>query len=119
MKATLRIDTGAKTDAAGTLTEYEAGPRTAKAAGFAIAGLALAAVFIFVPGLHLITTWLLPLLGFWFAWSALNTDRTLTAIEGECPGCNTHITLDGGRIVPPMWDQCPNCRRPVQIILES
>ena len=119
MKATFRIDSGETTDAAGTPTEYEAGPRMAKAIGFAVGGLVLGGVFIVVPLVHLITTWFLPLLGFYLAWTAFNKDRTFTGIQGACPACKADITLDGGRITPSMWDQCPACRRPVQILIEE
>ncbi len=119
MNATLRIDTGATAPAAGTLRVYDPGKQSLKAAGFALGGLALAGVLIFVPLLHLITTWLVPLLGFFLAWTTWRTDRTLTAIEGPCPGCKAPIRLDGGRVEDPMWDQCPACKRPVQIILSK
>ncbi len=118
MKASLRIDTGAITQATGTLTVYEPGPRTAKAIGLALGGFIAAGICLFVPLLHLITTWLLPILGLWAAWNGWRTQESYTSVEGACPACAAAISLDGGRVADPMWDQCPACKRPVQIIID-
>jgi hypothetical protein len=96
VQITLRSEQGATRPATATLTRYERGERMGRAAGFAALGLLGAGIFVFVPAVHLITTWLLPLAGLIAARSAWRTEAKLTDARGECPACGAKITLSGG-----------------------
>ncbi len=107
----LRNEGGATQEASGTWAVYDAKARGTKAVVFGVGGFLAAAPLVLVPVLHLVTTWLLPLLGLVAAVSAWRTDARLTRVKGTCPSCSEPITLDGGRYTDAMHDSCPACSR--------
>jgi hypothetical protein len=114
VQITLRSEQGVTRPATATLTRYERGERMGRAVGFAALGLVGAGIFVVVPALHLITTWLLPLAGLLAARSAWRTEAKLTDARGECPACGAKITLSGGQLTDaPLWDACSACSRPL------
>lgn len=120
VEITLRSEQGATRPATATLTRYERGERLARAAAFGGLGLLGAGLFIFVPAVHLITTWLLPLAGLIAARSAWRTEAKLTDAHGECPACAAKITLSGGQLTEaPLWDACPECSRPLCLVVPT
>jgi ribosomal protein S27AE len=111
----LRNEEGATRVATGTWQSFDVGARSVKAVGFAVGGVLCAMPLVLVPILHLVTTWLLPLLGMIAAVNAWRTQEKLTSIQGECPSCSDSVTLEGGQVVDQMHDTCPACNRIVFI----
>jgi ribosomal protein S27AE len=107
----LRNEAGATQPATGQWAEHAASERGLKAAVFGVGGFLAAAPLILIPVLHLITTWLLPLLGIVAAVGAWRTSARLTRVRGDCPSCSESIQLDGGRFTAAMHDSCPACSR--------
>lgn len=112
----VKTDTGKSSDGVGTWVEHDASKRGPKAAGFALGGLVLGACALPIPGVHLIATWALPLLGFFFAYRAWSTATELVRIKTTCPGCEAAVELPGGQYSGGAMDeQCPDCMRPLTL----
>lgn len=107
----LRSESGAIAQASGEWRRYDVSERALRAGGLAVGGVLAATVCLFVPVLHLLTTWLLPLLGAVAAWNAWRTRERIRAISGTCPACTASVHLDGGRYQSGLRDACPACRR--------
>lgn len=116
---TLRAESGATSTGSAALRRFDNKTRIGKAVGFLLAGFVGAILFLPVIGVHLFTTWAFPLAGIIACVSTLRTRSSLTAIEGPCPACDASIELGGGRITDPMWDSCPECSRPLQLMLQE
>ncbi|MCB9761837.1 MAG: hypothetical protein H6739_18550 [Alphaproteobacteria bacterium] len=116
---TLRADTGGTTTTRAELTRPEDGARIGKSVGLMLGGVLLAIPFLFVPGVHLFTTWALPLAGAIAAYSTFRTRAKLGRVEGTCPACQAAITLEGGRVTEKMYDDCPQCSRPLQLLISE
>ena len=111
----IRTDTGTSSKAIGQQENYSDGSRYGRAAAFLCAGIVGGAIFIVVPILHLFTTWALPLTGLIACIHTLRTRGVLKNITGNCPACDSAISLEGGRAEFPIRDACPNCLRPLLI----
>ena len=111
----LRAETGETTPAEGTLVRPSDSSRIGREVAFALAGFLGAAVCVFIPGVHLFTTWGLPLAGLLTARHVLNTRARIDGLGGQCPACKATIQLEGGRFREPMFEPCPSCPRNLQI----
>ena len=116
MNVVVKTDTGKQTTGVGTLIEHPASKRGPKAAAFAIGGLIAGACAIPIPGVHLIATWALPLLGLFLAYRTWSTATELVRIKTACPGCEKSVELPGGQYSGGRMDeQCPDCMRPLTV----
>ena len=113
----LVAESGAERPAEGTLVRQSDGARVGRAIALALGGFAGAMVCVVIPGVHLITTWLLPLLGLVAARQALRTRARIEGLRGQCPACNAAIELEGGRVTEPMFEPCPACHRNLRVAL--
>lgn len=82
-----------------------------------VGGLLGAAIFILIPIVHLVTTWLLPLLGVMLALRALRRKAAVYDAEGACPSCKEAIRLPGGELDDPSWQMCLRCGQRIQVRL--
>lgn len=113
----LRSERGASTEGHTQLVRYSLQARLGRALGSLGLGLVGAALCLPVPGVHLLTTWALPLAGALAAWGAWQTHTRLEGLRGPCPDCGAEVALDGGRLRSPHWSACPRCHHNVQVQL--
>jgi len=113
---TLRAENGETAPADATIQRYPEAARIAKAVAFIAGGFLLGFACIFVPVLHLITTWALPLAGIVLGRRTLKIDRAFGPIKGLCPLCERPIELRGGPIKPSNWRVCPECKKDLEIV---
>lgn len=111
----LHTETGAKGKAQGRLTEYPQGLRIFAALLWLGLGFGGALALIVVPVVHLISTWLLPLVAILAAVNAIRTHARVSHVTGNCPACKGKLLLGGGRAVFPVRDSCEHCGRPLLI----
>jgi hypothetical protein len=116
---TLRGEDGETAPADATIDAYPEAARIGKAVGFFVGGFVLGGACIFVPVLHLITTWALPLAGIVFGLRTLKIDRAFGPITGRCPRCDKPIELRGGPIKASNWRVCPECRKDIEVLAEE
>ena len=92
--------------------------RTVKAAAIMVAGFAGGGACIIVPGLHLVTTWALPLLGIVLGLRAYRTQASIDGGQGACPACGKPIDLIPIKVGADLASMtCPSCKEPVAIRL--
>ncbi|MCP4804326.1 MAG: hypothetical protein GY913_22815 [Proteobacteria bacterium] len=112
----VRTDTGKSKPGTATLIEHDVSKRGPKAAALAIGGLVAGACSAFIPVVHFVATWALPLLGFFLAWRVWSTASELVRIGTTCPGCDKTVELPGGQYGGGrMEEQCPDCMRPLTV----
>ncbi len=113
---TLRGEGGETASADATIERYPEAARIGKAVGFFAGGFLLGGACIFVPVLHLVTTWALPLAGIVLGMRTLKIDRVFGPITGTCPLCEKPIELRGGPIKASNWRVCPQCGKDIEIV---
>ncbi len=113
---TLRGEGGETASADATIERYPEAARICKAVGFFAGGFLLGGACIFVPVLHLVTTWALPLAGIVLGMRTLKIDRAFGPITGTCPLCEKPIELRGGPIKASNWRVCPQCGKDIEIV---
>lgn len=72
-------------------------------------------MFIIVPVVHLITTWVLPLGGVLLGLRAFKRRLVIYQVTGTCPACRELIDLIGGSADDPAWQVCPKCKAPLKV----
>ena len=113
---TLRAESGETAPADATIERYPEAARIGKAIAFIVGGFLLGFACIFVPVLHLFTTWALPLAGIVLGRRTLKIDRAFGPIKGLCPLCEKPIELRGGPIKTSNWRVCPQCNKDLEIV---
>ena len=113
---TLRGEDGQTAPADATIERYPEAARIGKAVAFFAGGFLLGGACIFVPVLHLVTTWALPLAGIVLGMRTLKIDRAFGPITGTCPLCEKQIELRGGPIKASNWRVCPECGKDIEIV---
>ncbi len=113
----LRAESGETAPADATIERYPEAARIGKAVAFIAGGFLLGFACIFVPVLHLITTWALPLAGIVLGRRTLKIDRAFGPITGTCPLCEKPIELRGGPIKTSNWRVCPECQKDLQVVV--
>ena len=111
----IRSQTGKSVDGEASLTSIDPATRGGKAAAFLLAGLAAAAACIWIPIVHLITTWLFPLLGAVMAWRTWTTEATFASAEAACPECGAALPLSGRGAKFPLREGCGSCSTQLEI----
>lgn len=91
--------------------------RAGRAGGIALAGVALGAVSIAIPVVHLISTWLIPLIGFVLAYFVYRTAVVVPEVRCTCPDCGAETVMAGGAWEDPMWVRCTSCTLPLSVEL--
>jgi hypothetical protein len=111
----IRSQTGKSGRGAAELEGLADSARAGKAAAFAVAGLAGAAMCIWIPMVHLLTTWLLPLIGGAMAWKTWNTKAVFSSIEASCPECGAALAWTGRGASFPLRDACAGCESQLEV----
>ena len=123
MNETVHLGTrdGRRVAAEANITRYNEGQRLARALPVAIGGISLGAVSILVPAVHLISTWLLPLLGIFIASYIYKTTMVVGRVATSCPDCSAEVAIDKAGSVDdePLWLRCPSCKLPLAFDNES
>ncbi len=114
----LRARSGEHGPARAAVRRFNGGQRIGKAVPFAAGGVLLGAGSVVIPGVHLISTWALPLLGFGLAWYMYSRVGAVDAVEGDCPACGEAMRAEGGPWEEPMWVRCGRCNVPLQVELQ-
>ena len=112
----LRAEGGETAPADATIERYPEAARIGKAVGFFAGGFLLGGACLFVPVLHLVTTWALPLAGIVLGMRTLKIDRAFGPVTGTCPLCEKPIELRGGPIKASNWRVCPECGKDIEIV---
>lgn len=113
---TLRSEGGETAPADATIERYSDSARIGKAVAFFAGGFLLGGACIFVPVLHLVTTWAVPLAGIVLGMRTLGIDRAFGPIKGVCPVCSKAIELRGGPIKASNWRVCPDCGKDIEVL---
>lgn len=115
---TLRARDGACSDGQAQLTRWPLGVRAGRASAIAASGVLAGAASVIIPAVHLVSTWLIPLLSFGIAAYVLQVRARVDRIEGVCPKCGE--TLSAGPFGAatddePLWVRCPSCTLPLEV----
>ncbi len=116
---TLRAEGGETAPAEATIERYPEVIRIGKAVAFFAGGFLLAVPCIFVPVLHLFTTWLIPIAGIVLGLRTLKIKQAFGPITGRCPLCEKPIELRGGPIKTANWRVCPECNKDLQVVVSE
>ena len=101
------------------VTRYSAAARAARAWGLAIAGIVIGAASIVVPGVHLISTWLIPLLAIGLALYVRRIRARVGLINATCPSCGEPMSIESPGAVADeaVWVRCDKCTHPLELRL--
>ena len=111
----IRSQTGKSGRGSARLDGLADSARGGKAAAFLIGGLVAAALCIWIPLVHLLTTWLFPLLGAAMAWKTWNTKAVFAAIEARCPECDAPLAWTGRGAAFPIREACASCETQLEV----
>ncbi|HWB20516.1 MAG TPA: hypothetical protein VG711_09470 [Phycisphaerales bacterium] len=84
---------------------------------YIVGGLIGGFMCIFIPLVHLVTTWLLPIGGIFLGYKTMLKKVQLYTPSGPCPNCGHAMQLGGGSIDDRAWQVCPACKAPIVIIV--
>ena len=115
-RVTVATRQGPTNQATASVVFYGKSQRVMRATAVLALFLTLAAAFVFVPIVHLITTWALPIAGLIGFWMMLRTNAVVKTIEGQCPDCSHDFAFKGGPIEDIMWYRCEQCRLPLKVL---
>jgi len=99
------------------ITRYSDTTRLMRAGVVAIGGTVIGLCTIVIPVMHLISTWLIPLISWAIAWHIFGIQTVIGSVKGTCPGCDKAIELDGGPLASDLWARCPHCALPMQYVV--
>jgi len=111
----VRSQTGKAADGQATLSVVDPATRGGKAAAFAVAGIVGAAACIWIPIVHLITTWLFPLIGAVMAWKTWSTQAVFASATASCPECSHSLALVDKGANFPLRESCTSCSTQLEI----
>lgn len=116
-------ESGSATAVAGSaeVTRYSSARRLGRAGAVALGGVVLGGLSILIPGLHLISTWLLPLLGIGVAGWLLSVHARVGLVEGTCPSCGQAMRIEGTGHVgsEAVWVRCNHCQHPLELVIPA
>lgn len=118
-QVTLKQRQGDPVEAMAEVVRYGPGDRTTRAGTIAGAGVVLGGLSILVPGVHLISTWLLPLLGLGIAAYYYRIRAKVDRITGTCPNCGEAMSIgEVGTVTDEaVWVRCDKCSHPLELVL--
>jgi hypothetical protein len=99
------------------ITRYNLAIRLTRSLPIFVGSVILGAATIIVPGVHLISTWFIPLLGSGIALYVFRVHARIGTIDGRCPSCEAEFSQNGGPYEDPMWIRCPSCSVPLELVL--
>lgn len=105
----LEAPDGTRAPGTGDIVRRSKSSRVVRATLYVLAGLLTGAGSILIPLLHLVSTWLLPLVGIALAYRTMQREFVVRAIEGVCPSCKQAINLSGRTVQGGDWQYCPHC----------
>ncbi len=94
------------------ITRLSTRARWPVALGASAAGILLGGLSILLPGVHVVTTWLLPTVGVGLAATVLHVQGRVERIEARCGACHDGVDGAGRRWVrdPSRWRvRCRRC----------
>ena len=110
---------GRSSTAQGRVRRYSSGARFARAGAIVLTGFMLGGLSIFIPVVHLISTWLLPLLSLAMAWYFAAVRVVIGQVSGPCPQCGESLTVKGGAQASDLWVRCTSCATPFRFALHD
>lgn len=116
---TLKSRDGNTSPGTAEVARYSSGQRLGKALPIAIGGTLLGAATIVIPGVHLISTWAIPLLAIGIAWYFFSKLGAVDGVQGACPACGEAMNAEGGPWEDPMWVRCNHCNQPIEVKLAT
>ncbi|MEI2719606.1 MAG: hypothetical protein V9E87_05625 [Gemmatimonadales bacterium] len=120
---TLESPDGPLVTAAGTLRHFTVVERVLRAAVTLLVGIAVAALLIPIPIIHLIGIPLAVLGGIGLAARQLLTTVRLAPLRLNCPKCGTENRVGGGfgyrSATAPITHRCDSCRRELTLRLRG
>jgi len=106
---------GAKGEGQAEVVRYSSAQRLSKALAIGVGGTLLGVSTIVIPGVHLISTWAIPLLSIGIAWYFYGRRGLLGAVSATCPSCGEQLNGEGGAWEDPMYVRCSACSRPFEV----
>ncbi|MBK7593940.1 MAG: hypothetical protein IPJ11_01525 [Gemmatimonadetes bacterium] len=120
---TLDAPDGPSSTAAGTLRHFTAGQRVLRAAATLLVGIAVAALLIPIPIIHLVGIPLALVLAVFFAGRQLLTSVRLAPLRLPCPKCGAENRVGGGlgyrSATAPIEHTCDSCRRQLTLRIQA
>lgn len=101
------------------VSRHSSASRITIATLWVVGGLLGGTACIIVPGVHLITTWGLPLLGIIMAVRTIRRDVVIHQPQGTCPSCGAGLQLPGGAVGDSGWQACPGCKTQLRIFPQA
>lgn len=113
----LRTRNDRSVPATARLRRYSAVERGMRAAVVAIGGTSLGIASVAIPGVHLISVWLLPMLSIGIGAYLLRVHTRVRGLQAICPQCTEDIDIDnvGALTSEAAWIRCPHCGLPLRI----
>lgn len=118
-RVTFQSSQGALTEATAEVMRPSRAANVTRAIALLGGSLVAAGIFIFIPIVHLVTTWALPLLGIVLARGALRRKVAVYDAQGACPSCGETVRLPGGDLEDPSWQICLRCGAPIRVALDD
>ena len=117
-EAVLRLRDGTEGTCQAEVTRYSSAGAAMRAAPIAIGGIVLGAASIVIPGVHLISTWLLPLIGVGVAFFVFRVRTVVGRVDATCPSCSKPFSVEKAGTIDDdaLWIRCPHCNSPLACI---
>ncbi len=113
----LKARDGTVVEGTAEVTRYTDGQRLSRALPVGIGGTILGLCTIVIPGLHFVSTWLVPLLSIGTAMYLYNRKGLLGVTRATCPSCGEQMQAEGGPWEDPMYVRCNHCNTPMEVTL--
>ena len=98
---------------------YTDADRLRRAVPIGVGGTLLGLCTIVIPGVHLISTWLIPLISLYVASYFYNRQGAIDDVQFTCPECDAASQSEGGAWEDPMWVRCSACSKPIRVTLDT
>jgi hypothetical protein len=108
---------GSVVEGTADVVRYTDGQRLARALPIGVGGTILGLCTIVIPGLHFVSTWLIPLLSIGTAVYFYNRKGLLGDTHATCPSCGAEMVAEGGPWEDPMYVRCNHCSTPLEVKL--
>ena len=117
----LRQRTGDPVQGTAEVTRRSAAVRATLALGIAVGGTLLGVATIVIPGVHLISTWLFPLLAVGIAVYVSRIHARVGPVSGSCPACAEELSIPapGSIADEAVWVRCAHCQHPLELRLRE
>lgn len=110
---------GSRFEGEAEVTRYTGGQRLSKALPVGVGGTILGLCTIVIPGLHFVSTWLIPLLSIGTAYYLYNRRGALGEVRATCSKCGGQMMAEGGAWEDPMYVRCNHCQTPFEVTLAT